>query len=83
MDDLNTLLMSPSGNGWRILGAAAINDAGQIAGLGMFDPDGPGGVMPVLHGILLTPVPEPAALYLTWLGIILLAAGTKRDRPAS
>ncbi|HEY3268782.1 MAG TPA: hypothetical protein VGM37_17835 [Armatimonadota bacterium] len=47
--DLQTLL--PSNSGWTLVAARDINDAGQIAGTGVFQ----GGY----HGFLLTPVPVP------------------------
>jgi probable HAF family extracellular repeat protein len=48
--------------GWSLLGAVAINERGQIAGLGNYDPDGPGGAPGRQRGFLLTPVPEPTTL---------------------
>lgn len=64
MLDLNALL-DPSGAEWVVLEQAqGINDVGQIAGFGLFDPDGPGDAAAVRRGFLLTPVPEPAGLML-------------------
>ena len=45
MSDLNTLI--PAASGWVLLGAAGINDMGQIVGSGLLNGD--------LHGFLLTP----------------------------
>jgi len=50
MTDLNSLL--PSGSGWDLLDAAAINNAGDIVGTGI-NPDG------VEHAFLLTPPSVP------------------------
>jgi hypothetical protein len=49
MLDLNTLL-DASGNGWELREARAINDSGQIIGVGLTNGE--------LHGFLLNPVPE-------------------------
>ena len=51
MRDLNTLL-DPSGDGWSLLEATRVNNAGQILVTGTH-----GGVY---AAALLTPVPEPA-----------------------
>lgn len=48
--DLNTLL-DQSGEGWLLMEASAINDAGQIVGFGLFQG--------VLRAFLLTPVTAP------------------------
>jgi probable HAF family extracellular repeat protein len=58
MVDLNTLVAS-SGAGWTLASATGINDAGQVAGTGYYDPDGVGGSPAVIHAFVLTPVPEP------------------------
>ena len=52
MVDLNTLL--PSGSGWTLISAFAINDAGQITGSGT-NPSG------FSHAFLLTPPPAVTA----------------------
>jgi uncharacterized protein (TIGR03437 family) len=54
MYDLNTLLAN--GTGWSLSFASAINNAGQIAGTGIFQ--GPNG--PEQHGFLLTPAAGPS-----------------------
>jgi probable HAF family extracellular repeat protein len=58
MIDLNSLIDPQSG--WELLRAMAINDAGQITGVGLIGEES--------HAFLLTPVPEPSALVL--LGIV-------------
>jgi probable HAF family extracellular repeat protein len=73
MVDLNTLVEPWSGAGWTLQSAQSINDFGQMAGYGMFDPDGPGGVSAVERGFLLTPVPEPSTIVLIAFGAIVLA----------
>jgi probable HAF family extracellular repeat protein len=66
MFDLNDLLDPTSGAGWTLTFARGINDFGQIAGEGIFDPDGPGGDPPFdRRAFLLTPiVPEPSTTIL-------------------
>src|SRR2546421_7035119 len=54
MTDLNDLIAPDSG--WTIQWARDINDLGQIAGVGIKDG--------IPRGIILTPVPEPAAFLL-------------------
>jgi probable HAF family extracellular repeat protein len=77
MADLNTLIEPLSGAGWTLQSAQSINDLGQIAGYGLFDPDGPGGAAAVERGFLLTPIPEPPAIVLFALGAILVAGMTR------
>ena len=60
MTDLNTLIDPTSG--WTLESAQAINDNGWIAGYGI-GPDGQ------TQAFLLTPVPEPATLALTVVGL--------------
>ena len=57
--DLNTLV---DASGWVLKGAWGINNSGQIAGNGTFDPDGTGPLPAIARGYLLTPIPEPAAI---------------------
>lgn len=61
MFDLNTLLDPATGAGWIIQSARAINDRGQIVGIGIYDPDGPFGARERVRAVLLTPVPEPSS----------------------
>ena len=63
MLDLNSLT-DASGAAWILRYAQSINDAGQIAGWGTFDPDGAGPIPPVTHAFRLDPVGEtqPARL---------------------
>jgi probable HAF family extracellular repeat protein len=57
MVDLNTVL-DESGAAWELLFAQGINDAGQIVGSGIFDPDGPGEIAPATHAYRLEPIAE-------------------------
>jgi len=66
MQDLNDLLHE-SGNGWVLIGATAINNAGQIVGWGL-NPDG------VPRGFLLTPVPEPRTLTMMIVAVVFFFA---------
>jgi probable HAF family extracellular repeat protein len=65
MTDLNTLI-DPS-SGWTLTAAYAINDSGQIVGIGFNTNDAAG-----FSGFLLTPTPEPATLSLILLGGLAL-----------
>jgi probable HAF family extracellular repeat protein len=60
MVDLNTLI--PSGSGWTIFFPRAINDAGQITGIGS-NPDG------LNHAFLLTPVTVPFSTFDAKMGL--------------
>lgn len=60
--DLNTLI--PSGSGWNLLSANAINASGQIVGFGTFGGE--------TRAFLLTPIPEPGTLALLGLGGLTL-----------
>jgi probable HAF family extracellular repeat protein len=78
MVDLNSLIDPQSG--WELDTAKAINDAGQITGIGLI------GGQP--HAFLLTPVPEPAAALMMLIGAFSLArrgrrrCGTAIERPS-
>jgi probable HAF family extracellular repeat protein len=83
MLDLNDLL-DASGAGWTLQSANAINDAGMIVGLGLFDPDGPGGLAVVQRPFLLTPVPEPTSAAAGLAAALLPCASfTRRRAPAA
>jgi len=71
MRDLNNLI-APS-SGWTLEGASAINDNGQIVGLGL-NPSGQ------YHAYLLTPTPEPSTFVLLGIGAISLLAYASRRR---
>ena len=60
--DLNTRLDPVSGSGWNIFYAQAINNRGQIVGTGLFNG--------VEQAVILTPVPEPASVWLWCLGLL-------------
>lgn len=68
--DLNNLL-DASGDGWALAIAYSANELGQIVGVGT-NPDG------VLHGYLLTPIPEPAAFAHLALLATVCIAGRRR-----
>jgi len=70
MTDLNDLIDPASG--WVLLKADDINDSGQIVGCGII-----GGEQ---HGVLLTPIPEPATVGLVVLGSSLAALLRRRRR---
>ncbi|MBN1345420.1 MAG: DUF3466 family protein [Phycisphaerae bacterium] len=64
----------PPDSGWDLLYASDINESGQIVGWGI-NPDGIG------RGFLMTPVPEPATLFVVALGALLGATRLQRVRP--
>jgi probable HAF family extracellular repeat protein len=71
--DLQTLL-DPSAAGWDLQWATDINEAGQIIGVATFQDGG-------FQGVLLTPVPEPAApLVAAFLCLFLTARRGRRAR---
>ena len=66
----------PSGSGWDLSGANAINDAGQIVGVGFFNDQ--------IRGFLMTPIPEPHTGLLCMAGVALMpvARRMRRTRPS-
>ena len=74
--DLNTLIDPASG--WRLIEADSITDAGYVAGVGMFDPDGGGPLAAYTRSFLIQAVPEPATLAVAGV----LAVGVLRRRRA-
>jgi probable HAF family extracellular repeat protein len=82
MTDLNSLL--PIGSGWTITDATAINDAGDILAIGQADgQDWAVELTPGQSAISSAAVPEPGAVALVALGLIILSrVGRKRVRKA-
>lgn len=68
--DLNTAV--DGRDGWQFVEAAAINNAGQIAVNATRD-----GIM---HAFLLTPVPEPAAVWMLMAGLSLVTLRIRGER---
>jgi PEP-CTERM motif len=66
--DLNTLI-DPS-SGWTLSRASSISDNGWIMGLGIFDPDGPGGLGAYNRPYVLH-IPEPSSALLLATGILV------------
>lgn len=66
--DLNNFI--PANSGWVLQQAYAINDLGQIAGIGTYDGNS--------VGFLLTPIPEPAEFFLV-IGFSLLFAPHRKN----
>jgi len=79
MIDLNTLL-DQAYPGWTLGFARGINDAGQITGDAIYDPDGPGPISGYPRGFLLTltepiqypSIPEPGAMAIVALVAAML-----------
>jgi hypothetical protein len=63
--NLNTLIDPNSG--WTLTKAVSISDTSWIVGMGLFDPDGPGGAGSY-DRLFLVQIPEPATLALLTLG---------------
>ena len=55
--DLNTLIDPASG--WTLTSALGISNTGWISGIGVFDPDGPGGESGYQRLFVMHMVPEP------------------------
>ena len=69
--DLMTLL--PANNGWsNLTNAYGLNDAGQIVGYGRRGNDGDN------HAFLMTPIPEPSAVFGSAIFLSLALAFTRR-----
>ena len=68
MYDLNSLILEGSGS--VLDGANDINDKGQIVAVGLLNG--------VSSGFLLTPIPEPSAVYLFALGLYFIIKQRKR-----
>jgi probable HAF family extracellular repeat protein len=70
--DLNTLIDPASG--WQLINTAAINDAGQIIGIGTYHGSGPA-------AFILTPIPEPTGCALAaGVGPAIAIAHRRRRR---
>jgi len=85
MFDLNDLL-NGSYTGWTLYSGQSINDYGQITGIGLYDPDGPGPLGSQVRAFLLTPtqaIPEPGAM-VVWgvAGVMLLKRQRTKGSPA-
>lgn len=80
--DLNSLIDPASG--WMLNYASAISNAGWVAGVGAFDPDGHGGEAPYPRLFLMhvpaTAIPEPHALMLAVLAVTCGIASRTQDR---
>lgn len=74
--DLNSLIDPNSG--WVLQRANAINDAGTIAGEGLYDPDGAGPTPAQQLAFRIDGVPEPSLLTLLGLTLILPARRSRR-----
>jgi hypothetical protein len=77
--ELDSLVTSGNAN-WQALEPNAINDAGQIVGIGSFDADGPGPGGPTQRAFLLTPVPEPTGAMAIIYLVAALAPRRRRGR---
>lgn len=76
MQDANNLLDSSSA-GWTLYGCRDINNLGQIVGWGT-NPSGQ------IHGVLLTPIPEPTTIIIwSLLGILGITIGWWRRKRAA
>lgn len=70
LTDLNTLL--PAGSGWTLLSADAVNDQGQIVGIGIYNGQ--------YSGFLLAPVPEPSSALGLLSGLVAICGCSLRRR---
>ncbi|KKL84510.1 hypothetical protein LCGC14_1964030, partial [marine sediment metagenome] len=75
--DLNTLIDPASG--WVLEQAYAISDTDWISGVGVFDPDGAGG-LDSYDRLFLVQIPEPATLCLLGAGACLPLLRRRRMR---
>jgi hypothetical protein len=76
--DLNTLIDPASG--WTLTEADSISDTHFVAGVGLFDPDGPGPAQPYTRAFLMnvsSVVPEPGALTM-FIALPLLSRRARR-----
>lgn len=82
MTDLNDLV-DASAAGWTLLEATAINNAGQITGIGLYDADGTGGNDAVVLGFRLTAVPEPTIGVVLTIGCLVLKRSHRKHSRAT
>lgn len=66
-------LIASGPSGWTLLSANAINERGQIVGIGR-DPSG------IERGFVLTPIPEPAGIGLIATGVMSITFAARRRR---
>jgi hypothetical protein len=69
--------------GWSQFQILAMNDHGQIAGIGHYDLVPPGILHSSVRGFLLTPVPEPTIIVFTTIAGALWMFGARRFRGLS
>ena len=77
--ELDTLVDS-TGTNWLLSQPFAINNTGQIVGLGAYDADGAGPGAATSHAFLLTPVPEPGSAATALVGGIATCMVRQRRR---
>ena len=64
--------LDATGTGWVLMGVAAVNESGQMAGIGQFNGQ--------LTGYVLTPVPEPGAMAMVGAAGLICLRRRSRNR---